>query len=158
MSLSKDRNSQPVWQLVVELLGKIFFQLSNLNLWNCNVWWLSLLCSLVLPTGIWWWCPDNCPSNSCRQLLNHPLVSSSPNLPCSAPSASLRRVCAVGTLPRCPFVGPFPLSLRPSRTEGLLGLPHHVLPLFCCHGPPNAAQWAISFVPREGSVSQPGVL
>lgn len=110
----------------------------------------------MLPRGIWQRCPDNCPSNSCRQLLSHLLVSSSPNLPCSVPSASLHRVCAVGTLPRCPFVGPFPLSLRPSRTEGLLGLPHHVLPLFCCHGPPHAAQCAISFVAAWGLVASQG--
>lgn len=98
MSLSKDRNSQPVWQPIPVLLGKIFFRLSNCNLWSCYLWLFSLLCGLALPRGVWRWCPNNCPSYSCKQLLNHPVVSSSPNSPCPAASGSLHRVCVLGTL------------------------------------------------------------
>lgn len=54
VSLSKDRNSLSIWQLIPVLLGQIFFQLSNFNLWSSYVWLYSLLCCLALPRGVWW--------------------------------------------------------------------------------------------------------
>lgn len=90
INLSKDRISQPVWQEIPVLLVKILFHLSDF--WNCFVWLFSLLCCLTLPRGVWWWCPKNYTSNSCKQILNTSVISPLPKLLGPTPSASLH-VC-----------------------------------------------------------------
>lgn len=120
MNLSKDRISQPVWTTYSSAARKNIFSscptlISETALCGCFPCY-----ALWHYQGVWWWCPKNCPSNNYKQISNTSVVSSLPKLSGPAPSASLHRVCVLGT-----FVGPFLFSLHPSWTEGLPGLPQN---------------------------------